>query len=46
MVVWCGGIDWPGSQVARIERFVSEVGVTVEGLREVGWQRAGKGGDR
>lgn len=31
---WCGvcGIDWLGSQVARIERFLSEVGVTVEAL--------------
>lgn len=30
--------------VARIERFLSEVGVTVEASR--GWQRAGKGGNR
>ena len=35
-VVRCGGIDCPDSPVALIERFLSEVGVTVEALREVG----------
>ncbi|MFD9665757.1 hypothetical protein ACFWAY_29725 [Rhodococcus sp. NPDC059968] len=29
-------IDWPGSPVAWIERYVSEVGVTVEALRDKG----------
>ncbi|BAH51327.1 hypothetical protein ROP_30800 [Rhodococcus opacus B4] len=45
-VVGCGGIDCPDSPVAWIERFLSEVGVTVEALREVGWQTVGNGGDR
>lgn len=42
-MVWCGGIDCPGSPVARIERYLSVVGVRVEALREVGQQTVGKG---
>ena len=46
VVRWCGEIDWPGSPVGWFGRCLSEVGVTVEALREVASQRAGKGGGR
>ena len=33
---WCGEIDWPGSPVGWFGRCLSEVGVTVEVLRDRG----------